>query len=663
MPKLDDKIVQELEQEDPTDFHTALLVHCRSLIEMSRTKMCSFYDKWDTHDEVYRGERKEDASDQKAEKRGEPVKMVIPLTYSQVQAFISFCFALYYQREHLLEMVGTGEEDHKAAKIAEALINRDLRENIFESKLYQFLLDCSRFGLGVWETGWVRETAIEEQVVQDAQELLGQMFAGETTASVEVTRFLGNRISSVSPYKFFPDIRLPLGDFQKGEFCGSEDEVSMVSLRQMEIDGEIAGLEHVKALTEKDLENRTVRLNHIKVTSTLRSDSKQSQGTVLITKCQVQLIPSKFELDGGELMGDSTRPELWNVWYANDKRIIKAQPLGYNHGKFTYHVGEFSPDMHRTVNEGLSGSISQLQATITWLINSHITSVRKSIQNQLVVDTSAVEIKDLQERRPVIRLKPAAQGQQVDRFVQQLKVTDVTSGHIGDANQLHDMVQVVTGINDNALGQFNSGRRSATEARAVNSSAAGRLKLTATLIFRTAIEPMARQMNSNHRQGLDEETFVKVLGQVNDANDYGAFKGITKKDLIGSYDFEVFDSTIPSERSLQANQLQELLVAIMQNPMLIPMLGYDPRLLLKEILELRGIRNPERFKVPELRQQELLNMAMIGADNGQGAGINGDQAGANGAPNIAALAGMVGAGGGGASPANNGTNSGGNGRF
>lgn len=633
---MDERILKSLSQEEPTDFHKRLLSHVRELVKMSRDHMTQFYDTWDQHDDVYQGKRMPDESDKKADKRGEPTKMVVPLTYAQIQTFIAFCFATFFQRERVYELVGMGPEDAKPAKVGEALLERDLSYNNIQLKVYQFLLDAGKYGLGIIKSGWVEEKQLVQEEQTTSKSFLGLNF-GSRTSTVDTwkVKYAGNKLFNISPYRFFPDPRVPFTRLNEGEFCASEDSISYVDLRRLENDGAVAGIDWVKtvskdafALSGRRMNNTTL---HDGSESTASSISRKG-GQHILTEIQVKLIPSDFELEDGKPLGKEKYPVTYNVWVVNDQRIVKAEPLGYVHEQFTYDVGEVNPDMHNLVNEGLAGVIDQLQSVITWLINSHITSVRKSIDNRLIVDPAGIEMQDLKERRPIIRLKQEASRTGVDKWVKQLDVRDVTQNHISDANELQAIVQIVTGINDNALGQFHTGRRSATEARSVNSATAARLKMVASLLWKAALEPLGRKLLSNLRDGLDAETFVKVLGEEADPNTFTKFTKVTKQDLIGDYDFEVFDGTLPSERYTQAETLQELLLALLSNPNAMALLGYDPRKLADEILELKGIRNPTRMKLDQVRMQEMQQQQMMLTNGQQQTDANGQPVGTPGAP-------------------------------
>lgn len=624
---MEDFVKDDLEKEEQSDFHKQMLKDCRALVDMSRKKMSNYYDTWDRHNEIYRGERRLDQQDKKAIERKEPEKMVVPISYAQTQTFVGFCFSLYTQRERLFELVGMSEEDHKAARVGEALLARDLSYNCFEKILYQFLLDLTRFGLGIIKSTWVKETQRVRQTIQpDPWTFLGLTLKRQPQEVETITtKFLGNKLVSISPYRFFPDTRLPISRFQEGEFCASEDEYAFTTLKQMEKDGLIAGTKYVPNMTKEGLERRGT--THTSMDFSIRAGSEylseaQSKGMVILTEVQRTIIPKDYEINGNPL-GKEDYPVKYVIVYANDSRVVKCEPLNYVHDQFTYDLSEFNPDVHNLVNPGLSDSIDKLQDVISWFINSRITSVRKVISNYLIVDPEGVEMKDLQNRNPVIRIKPTAAGRGVDRWIKQLDVNDVTTNHINDVEFLNGLIQTVTGISENLMGQFHGGRRSATEARNVQSSAAARLKMLAAIIFRTALEPMGRKMLSNLRDGLDEETTVRVVG-LTDALEGASFLPVDKSSLAGAYDFEIFDGTLPSEKIHNAQALQEVLSLGFKNPEVSVALRLDLLAVFIEWLQLRGVRNPERFT---LHAPDENTLALLGQQQQQ---MNGQSQ--NGAP-------------------------------
>lgn len=612
---MDDRIKLSLEKRDLTEFHRRVLDHVKGLVRMSRTHMKTYYTRWDHNVEVYKGEITPDTADADAEARGEPTKMVVPISHAQVEALVSFCMSLYLQRNSIFELIATGEEDSRASKIAQAVLDRDLSWNKFEVVLRQFLLDIARFGVGVIKIGWTekrqRKTVMQEM---PPSEVLGQTFGtGETVAvPTWVVSYQGNQLTNISPYRFFPDVRMPLHRLQEGEFVASEEWYNIANLRQLEREGQVVGIDHVKPLAQDRLEERwaSSRPNEEFGRDSFSQELLTSVGSkpskmYVLTEVQTMIVPKDYDIDG-EPLGPEDYPVKYNIWYVNDQRIVRAEPLDFDHDQYTYAIGQYAADQNDLIGISLCDSIDMLQQVISWFINSHITSVRKVIDDRLVVDPSVIKWEDLEERRPVIRLKQDAQGYDVNKAVLQLRLQDVTSRHMDDADRLDMWVKLTTGIQHNALGQYFTGRRTATEAQSANSATAARLKTFALVNFRCALEVMAKQMLSNLRQGMDAEQLIKVAGELLDIEGAAQFMRVSKKDLVGDYDFEIFDGTIPSERAMQAMALQEFLVAAMNNPQAVVGLGYDPKKIVEEWLTLRGIRHPKRLEMDVVRQQELL---------------------------------------------------------
>lgn len=309
------------------------------------------------------------------------------------------------------------------------------------------------------------------------------------------------------------------------------------------------------------------------------------------------MIPKEFKYGPKDTpLGPEDFPVLYHVWYANDNRLIRCEPALWWHNSFGWTVSQFTPDMQCTLNYGLADLIYRLQDVITWFVNSHITSVRRVIQNRLIINPNIIDPTTLDGEGDVYVRKGVNRA--VGEGFAQLKVQDVTGGHMTDVELLGKLMEVVTGVNGNAMGQYNSGRRSAQEARVVTAGAAGRMKMHGHLIFESGLAPLAQMMLSNLRQSLSMESFNRIIGApaVADPNRFTIFKG-TPEEIICGDDFFTFDSTLASEKGFIAQSLQELLVAIMSNPLAAQQLDLDPRAMLDEIQQLRGAGPVGRFSL------------------------------------------------------------------
>lgn len=599
---MEEFIRKALEKQQVPQDVDELFIKVKDLVELSRSKMSNYYDMWDRIDDLSKNRRRVDEADRRAQERKEPVKMVVPLTSAQIDTFVSFAYMMFTQREVFFEMFGGGSEDYQAAKFAEALLQRDLEEsNFLGYTLSAFLNNVAKFNLGVVKHGWVEDTVYQEaqptmQEGPDGMMVPNMQEAGEMTQEVV---FAGNKIINVSPYRFFPDPRFPVSRFQEGEFCASEDDFSPMRMKRLVKDGVFAGVEHVNKISQELLTTRrtTFDQNIVK-----KGGLTNIEDNFIVTEIEVELIPEEHTIDGTKL-GDEDYPVKFLINYANDDRIVSIERQGYAHGNFLYRIGQYSPDDNELIGESLPGLLDKLQDAVSWFINSRITSVRKVIDNRLVVDPRGIDVRALKKRDPILFLKPEAQGGDVRRYLQQLQVSDVTSGNLNDVSVLSNLAKEATGLNENLIGQFSPGRRSAAESRMVNNSAVSRIKRIIDGIWHTTLKPLAKDMVANHRAFLDAEQLIQVYGLMEFMNpevQQGAqqFMNVSKAQLHGNYDVMVYDGTLPSQREVNASGLQELLNVVMQSPEMAMQMGIGPnqiKLIFKEIIRLRGLKNVDRF--------------------------------------------------------------------
>lgn len=602
---------------------------CKGLIEISRNRMSTYYEQWDRNDNITKNRMIDDKADNRATERKEPRKMVVPLTASQVDTFVSFAFMVLTQREHIFETIGTSIEDVQGAKIASALLERDLNMSNFRGDvLQQALQNTAKFNLGVLKHSWLKESFFEEEeIVEPIEGMLDELDSSTMqpeairTETVERVTFMGNKLISVSPYKFFPDPRFPICRLQEGEFCGSEDEYSKSRLDTMQRQGAIAGMEFVKPLSRDGTSNRRLGLRGYDSNKTKRGNV-DLEDTYVLTEVQIELIPSETMFNGKPL-GPEDYPVKYVVWYVNDDRMVAIFELAYGHDNFTYRPLQYSLDDTEFIGPALPDLLEKIQEAVSWFINSRITSVRKVIDNKLIVDPRGIDIKGLKNRDPILLLKPSAQGGDVNRWIKQLNVSDVTTNHLQDVQSLSTLGRETTGLNENLLGQYMSGRRSATESRNVNANATARVKKIVDSIWYTALAPTGQDMLANHRSYLDVPQMVKVVGPGNIAADPRLAEGmvsfleVTKENIQGNYDFIVYDATLPSEKQQNAAGLQELLNILMGNPEMSQMLGYTPEIIhdiIIEILEARGVKNARRYRA---QAQQPIGVGPGGPQMGQ----------------------------------------------
>src|SRR5208283_5031841 len=197
---MDEKTKKDLMEKEQSPFAQQMLEDTRALVSISRRKMTEYYPQWDKNDDTFRSIRARDKSDIAAYERNEPEKMVVPVSFAQIQTFVAFCFLLFYQKDRFFELTGFTAEDDRPAKVGEALLARDLTKNIFEAVLVQYLLDVARFGIGVIKCSWsVEKQMVRKEVSKTAPTFLGVKLGKDTVEETIAwaTAYAGNRLTNI----------------------------------------------------------------------------------------------------------------------------------------------------------------------------------------------------------------------------------------------------------------------------------------------------------------------------------------------------------------------------------------------------------------------------------------------------------------------------------
>ena len=597
--KLSDDVKQLLKPKEQPASILALRDRCLKLVRMSRNDMAKSYAAWDEAYNTYKATKYNDEEDQHAEERDEPTKMVMPLAFTQVEAFISFAYLLFTQNKYFFQLGFRGAEDALIRQFSEEILQRDLDHNKFNVLLIKWLRCIGIYNLGIFKNVWTTTTSNIPSKTDNIYDY------GKEASYTEVTTYQGNEITTLSPYSFFPDTRYPMSEFQKGEFCADEKEMSRASLEELEANGHVIGIKHLRELSKETLQARgdlaNTRLPSISDHFTRSNNTSLPKDSII--DVQIDLIPKSFKQGESFPLGKYDKPVRYFVTIANDDRVIAITPHGYLHNQFTYSLAEMSPDIMQTVGDSMPTSLEKVQDIMTWLVNSRVTSVSRSLQHNVICDPSVVDVESLRSRSPVVFVKKNTPRGGINDYFKPLPPVDTTANHTQDMQTFNSIAQLVWGINDNAMGQYNSGRRSASEARVVTQGAASRLTTLNSSIYSDGIIPLGSQMLSNLRDGVDENEFDAVYGlgmneidEVEKQKVFIAFKS-NPTHLARMTDLIVFDGTLPSEKVFLAQSLQEILVALLANPEAAQLFNLSPQKIFEQIQELRGVRKLSRFSL------------------------------------------------------------------
>jgi hypothetical protein len=609
----------ELDPKSP--LHRRILDACRDRIDASRQAYQSKYSQWRKNEEAavaYLPERDVDAVRRVKRDAGSPqyTTIQVPYSYAMLMAAHTYWTTIFMARTPVLQYSGRHGESSQNVQALEALMDYQVQIGEMLAPFYVWLYDVGKFGVGVMGLYWDQRFSNVSEVVEKEELLFNMIPTGRVTKK-KVTRrvkgYQGNCVYNIRPYDVFPDPRVTLGEFQKGEFCGVYRRIGWNALLKRKELGYYTNLERVRPSREPPDSSRTEGSPVIDLPdSGTMFYTQNSQGgmketaVIPLYEVYIELVPSEWGL------GNSSYPEKWVFTCdAEFKTVIGAQPLGANHDRFPLVIIVLEPEGYALAPRGMPEILQPVQNTLDWLINSHFYNVRKILNGQFVVDPSRIAVSDMLDPTPggVIRAKPAGYGTDLNSAVHQLQTVDVTQQHMKDMQIMQQIGEQAVGINAQIMGQMNSGRRTATEIRTASTFGISRLKTCAELFSAQGWAPLSQMMVSNTQQYYDQSQQFKIAGDLMQSASPG-FVQVTPEDILGFYDYVPVDGTLPIDRFAQANLWREIMAGLQQQPQL--MMQYDMGKLFAWVAQLAGLKNINQFKLQVTPDQVLAQQMQAG---------------------------------------------------
>jgi hypothetical protein len=556
------------------------------------------------------------------------VTLEIPYSYATVLTAHTYITSTFFARDPVFQVQGRHGESQNQELGLEAILSYQFTAGFMQVPMYIWMLDGCKYGLGVMGQYWQEDMRTIGKWVVQPKTFLGVPVPGKTEKvwqEQELCVYRGIKCFNVRPQDWLPDPRVTITEFQKGEFCGryiqmnlldivsdKEQYINVEFLKKNQRNGRpsmrVDGSEQIELPSDQAANTSMV----------FSADDKMTTGIVEGYEIIVKLIPQEWGL------GKGTKAEKWVFLMMTEQRIIiSAKPLDLFHAQFPYDVVEGEIDGHARTTRSMLEVMKPLNDVLSWLFNTHFYNVRKSLNDQFCVDPSRVVLKDLQDPNPgkLIRLKPSAYGQDVRTMVQQFQVQDVTRSNVQDSELVTDMLQRVSGVNDNLMGMVNSGRRTATEVRSSTTFGVNRLKTQTEYWSAQGMGPFCQKMIQTTQQNYEAPQMFRVVGDLA-GNGTSAYINVTPDDIAGFYDFTPVDGTLPVDRYAQVNLWGTLMGQVAQFPQI--MQQYDFGKIFAFVAQLAGLKNITQFRIQVVPDQQLQgaaaggNVIPIGAAGGGG---------------------------------------------
>lgn len=602
------------------EIHDRVLRYLVDRIEFSERKMCQFYPRWRVNEkkvQAYINLSKMDKVLENMNKSGRPpqiVNIVMPYEFATVWTIVTYLMQVFCGRRPLFTVSANSSEFVDNAAAMEQYLQYNAEHIKLVNTLYSFIQNSQVYGLGVMRSNWVVEKRYRTmRSSQEQQDFFGNITGQTQTKSRElVTVFEGNEVVDQDPFMFFPDPRVPMTEVnRKGEWVAWRDFIGLHILKQMEADGDIKYLSKVGSKVPVNNESNTGDMSDSVRALRAQGDSTPGQepGDRNVQNF-IQIDQGSFDIIPAELgLGEEKTPQKFIFTIGNKRQIIQAAKLEFDHGMHPVCVTEPLMLGKGFGNLGMADMLGPIQDSITWLLNSHMDNVRRTLNNQFIVDPSMVEMQDLRKPGPGkhIRLKRTAYGLDVRQAIYQLSVTDVTRSHVGDLDVIMRMGEKMSSVTENMMGlQDRGGRKSATEVRRAGDAGGSRLAMMATLISSQAICDLAEQMSINTQQYLSDDFQKTVLGKDSLATPIN----LSAQTLTGDFNFPVHDGTLPVDKVAMLDVWKEILIAVMQDQELRQTFSVPK--MFEWVAKLGGAQNISSFKIEMSPMQTILKQLQAG---------------------------------------------------
>lgn len=316
----------------------------------------------------------------KRQNYNKPISIVFPYSYAILETLISYMVSAFLP-EPIFRYEGSAPDDIVGATLLEKIISLHCHHNKVGLNLHTMFRDAGAYGIGVVSPQWVVKTGKKtgRRPVGVADIDGTQRQTGWERYTEDTILFEGNGLCNIDPYRYLPDPAMPIHAVQRGEYVGWLDRGNFMDLLSEEqVDDDLFNVRYLQFLSNKTSAVFGVNQHfHRRVANRYWDISlnRQVSDPVDLVHMYVKLIPAQWNL------GSKTVPEKWLFTVAGDSVIIRAQPQDLNHDMFPVALCAPDFDGYSPIAYSRLEMLQGMQVVIDWLFNSHITNVRKAIND------------------------------------------------------------------------------------------------------------------------------------------------------------------------------------------------------------------------------------------------------------------------------------------
>ncbi len=519
-----------------------------------------------------------------------PVNVVVPMTFASLEMYQTY-FTSVFLTGPIHSYRGLGDADSiLSAMKHEMLVDRQAHWFHYGLRHNVFWRDSMAYGRGAMALDWEHQKTqapfdqeLGPIVFDFVKDILpdGVKEGDVLRLMREKTLFEGTKLRNLDPYRTYWDPNVAPNDIQDGTFVGWVYTTDSEQLLKREFEPE-SGLFNCKyahlvaaqghgssAYYNDDFETgRNTRTKTENLSTTVNPENKRRADVVTH---MAEIIPSEWGL------GDEDYPVKWLFSIMGDRLLIQCEPLALMHGMFPVVVNAPNTDGYSVYPVSHLMTTYGMQLAIDWFNKSHTDNVRKAINDMIIFDPGAIEEEDIRNPAPgkLIRLTRSHmnRGVNLDAYIKQLQVSDVTSRHPEQVQNLIDLMRQANGTVDIIQGDLSKlpERPTAAGINAATSGALSRLQRLALIVSEQAMDPLGYMLAYNNIQYLDEDMVVPLIGRHEERlrriyPDLDTNGGLTvsKWDLDANFSVVPYDGAKTQPADLAA--LDTLLTNLLQVP-------------------------------------------------------------------------------------------------
>lgn len=508
------------------------------------------YDTWNTLEQNLKSYIKPTSARTEKEKR--ITNVIIPVSFAVLETAITY-LRMAFLNDPIFEYSGVDDKDEYAAFLLTRLIAQQCQRYRAGLSLINQWRDGLTYGIGpvtpVWEEKHGYRVKMRE--MGPMMEMLSQFLPISSKNEKVLERavlFEGNRVTNIDPRKYFPDPDVPAYDTEHMEyicFIGQESYGDL--LQKEEYDDTYFNCKYLKHTGQK----KSVLASGVSAEegrTRPESQSFTSASQLDIVKCYIDLIPKEWKL------GKENYPVKWVFEVAADVVLIRAAAVNLAHDDHPVVVCAPDGDAYSSTPISRLEIVQPLQEAADWLYTSHVTNVKKAINDALIYDPTLIFESDVKSPEPGmrIRIRRKMWGRGVEGAIKQLEVNDVTKQNVQEVGALIQFIKDLTGTADIVQGVMrkHTGEVSATEARGTSAAAVSKLEQIAYIIGQQSMQPLGYMMASQTQQFMSQDTYVKAVGnwEIKLREDMGAGKNslpVTPQSILIDYDTIIKDGSVP----------------------------------------------------------------------------------------------------------------------